>query len=74
MDITILADCIDNYAGWVDKIMNETSTTPTDSFLHSYNAPIGVLGQIMSWNYPVMMLPWKLGPALACGKFRTSVY
>ncbi|CAF3862766.1 unnamed protein product [Rotaria sp. Silwood1] len=66
MDITISADCIDYYAGLVDKIMNKTSTTPTDSFLHSYNSPIGVLGQIISWNYPIMMLAFKLGPALAC--------
>ncbi|CAF4770373.1 unnamed protein product [Rotaria socialis] len=45
MDITISADCIDYYAGLVDKIMNETSETRTGSFVHYYHAPIGVIGQ-----------------------------
>ncbi|CAF4580403.1 unnamed protein product, partial [Didymodactylos carnosus] len=72
LDIIVSADCIDYYAGLVDKIMNTTSTTPTDSFLQSYYDPIGgVFGQIISWSYPIMLLAWKLGPALACGKFRT---
>nr|ABU97475.1 aldehyde dehydrogenase [Suidasia medanensis] len=55
------------YAGWADKIHGKT--VPADGKVFSYTKiePVGVCGQIIPWNYPIPMLAWKLGPALACG-------
>ncbi len=55
------------YAGWADKI--EGRTIPVDGSFLSYTLrqPVGVVGQIIPWNFPLLMLAWKWGPALACG-------
>ncbi|KAF6841072.1 putative aldehyde dehydrogenase [Colletotrichum musicola] len=55
------------YAGWADKIHGETIPTTPLKFAYTLRQPIGVCGQIIPWNYPLMMAAWKLGPALACG-------
>ncbi|CAG8511684.1 10939_t:CDS:2 [Ambispora gerdemannii] len=65
-----LAACIDTiryYAGWADKIHGKVIETSHDRFCYTRHEPIGVVGQIIPWNYPLVMLAWKLGPALACG-------
>ncbi|CAF2047637.1 unnamed protein product [Rotaria magnacalcarata] len=66
-DIYSSADCIEYYAGWVDKIVGETIPGAHDQLIFTRHEPIGVCGQIIPWNYPIMMMAWKLGPALACG-------
>ncbi|CAF2571897.1 unnamed protein product [Rotaria sp. Silwood2] len=66
-DIFASADCIEYYAGWVDKITGETIPGAHDQVIFTRHEPIGVCGQIIPWNYPIMMMAWKLGPALACG-------
>ncbi|CAF3303480.1 unnamed protein product [Rotaria socialis] len=66
-DIYASADCIEYYAGWVDKIVGETIPGAHDQLIFTRHEPIGVCGQIIPWNYPIMMMAWKLGPALACG-------
>lgn len=55
------------YAGWADKIHGKT--IPADGPVVSYTQiePVGVCGQIIPWNYPVLMLAWKWAPALASG-------
>lgn len=55
------------YAGWADKIHG--STIPTDGNLMTYTRkePIGIVGQITTWDWPIAMLTWKWGPALAAG-------
>ncbi|XP_010928603.1 aldehyde dehydrogenase family 2 member B7, mitochondrial isoform X1 [Elaeis guineensis] len=55
------------YAGWADKIHG--LTVPADGPYHVQvlHEPIGVAGQIIPWNFPLMMFAWKVGPALACG-------
>ncbi len=55
------------YAGFADKI--EGSTLPVRGNFLSYTLrqPVGVVGQIIPWNFPLLMLAWKWGPALACG-------
>ncbi len=55
------------YAGWADKI--EGRTVPVRGIFLSYTLrqPVGVVGQIIPWNFPLLMLAWKWGPALACG-------
>ncbi|CAJ2500214.1 Uu.00g030670.m01.CDS01 [Anthostomella pinea] len=55
------------YGGWSDKIYGQTIETSDAKFAYTRHEPIGVCGQIIPWNYPVMMAAWKIGPALACG-------
>lgn len=66
-DIEASIDTIRYYAGWCDKIFGDT--IPTDGNLVSLTRkePVGVVGQIIPWNYPFLMLAWKWGPALATG-------
>lgn len=54
------------YAGWADKIHGQTISLP-NKFAYTLREPIGVVAQIIPWNYPLSMATWKLGPALACG-------
>ncbi|KAL8548876.1 hypothetical protein ACS0TY_007950 [Phlomoides rotata] len=55
------------YAGWADKIHG--LTVPADGPYHVqvFHEPIGVAGQIIPWNFPLLMFSWKVGPTLACG-------
>ncbi|KAI7845087.1 hypothetical protein COHA_001452 [Chlorella ohadii] len=58
------------FAGWADKLHGKT--IPTDSafgkfFAYTLHEPIGVVGQIIPWNFPLLMLAWKVAPALAAG-------
>ncbi|KAK2704470.1 hypothetical protein QYM36_016762 [Artemia franciscana] len=55
------------YAGWADK--NHGKTIPIDGnyFAYTRHEPVGVCGQIIPWNFPLLMQSWKLGPALAAG-------
>lgn len=56
-----------NFAGWADKIHG--LTVPADGPYHvqTLHEPVGVAGQIIPWNFPLLMYAWKIGPALACG-------
>ncbi|KAI5808561.1 aldehyde dehydrogenase [Peziza echinospora] len=54
------------YAGWADKIYGRTIDVGPQKLAYTLHQPIGVCGQIIPWNYP-MMAAWKLGPALATG-------
>lgn len=55
------------YSGWADKTFGQTISTTPAKFAYTIRQPIGVVGQIIPWNYPLSMACWKLGPALACG-------
>ncbi|KAK9902186.1 hypothetical protein WJX75_007160 [Coccomyxa subellipsoidea] len=55
------------YAGWADKIHGLTIPTAGNMQAHTYREPLGVIGQIIPWNFPILMQAWKLGPALAGG-------
>uniref|UniRef100_A0A0B7AFI5 Omega-crystallin n=1 Tax=Arion vulgaris TaxID=1028688 RepID=A0A0B7AFI5_9EUPU len=55
------------FAGWCDKICGKTIPVDGNYFTYTRHEPVGVCGQIIPWNYPIVMLSWKLGPALACG-------
>ena len=55
------------YAGFADKLYGQTIPTGPNKFAYTIRQPVGVCGQIIPWNYPLSMLSWKLGPALACG-------
>lgn len=65
-DVTISIMTLQYYAGWTDKFFGDT--IPAGGFISmTRKEPIGVVGQIIPWNYPLLMLSWKWGPALAVG-------
>ena len=66
-DIPAAIDCFEYYAGWSDKLHGETVPVRAPAFTYLVRQPLGVVGQIIPWNFPVMMAAWKLAPALACG-------
>jgi phenylacetaldehyde dehydrogenase len=69
-DIPLAADLFHYMAGWATKIEGNTiSMSIPDATFHSYTLrePVGVVGQIIPWNFPLLMAAWKLGPALAAG-------
>lgn len=90
-DMSMAIDTIKYYAGWADKIQGKVIETTEGKLAYTRHEPIGVVGQIVAWNFPrtslplcsmspyqdaeerydmvtpVMLMCWKLGPALACG-------
>lgn len=66
-DIAAAAETFRCYAGWVTKIYGETNPSDPEFFNCTLREPVGVCGQIIPWNFPLLMAAWKLGPALACG-------
>ncbi|CAI9092886.1 OLC1v1028246C2 [Oldenlandia corymbosa var. corymbosa] len=67
VEVPMFARLMRYYAGWADKIHG--MTIPADGPFHvqTLHEPIGVCGQIIPWNFPLLMYAWKVGPALACG-------
>lgn len=55
------------YAGWADKITGQTIEVGKQKVVYTVQEPYGVCGQIIPWNYPILMWAWKVGPALAAG-------
>jgi acyl-CoA reductase-like NAD-dependent aldehyde dehydrogenase len=66
-DVAGTAMVLRYYAGWPSKIHGETNPTEQRFLSYTVREPVGVCGQIIPWNYPLLMASWKLGPALACG-------
>ncbi|ELU41784.1 NAD-aldehyde dehydrogenase [Rhizoctonia solani AG-1 IA] len=67
-DIVESVGCLRYYAGWADKNHGQTIEVNDDTKMaYTRHEPIGVCGQIIPWNYPIMMWAWKTAPALACG-------
>lgn len=66
-DVPLAIDCLRYYAGWADKITGDTVPVRGDYFCYTRREPIGVCGQIIPWNFPILMVAWKWGPALATG-------
>jgi aldehyde dehydrogenase (NAD+) len=66
-DVPLTAACYRYYAGWADKIAGQTLPVAGPYFCYTRHEPIGVVGQIIPWNFPLLMQAWKWGPALACG-------
>ena len=67
VDIPSAAGTFRYYAGWVDKSYGQTIPSDPSFFNFTLREPVGVCGQIIPWNFPLLMAAWKLGPALACG-------
>ncbi|XP_047349359.1 aldehyde dehydrogenase 1A1 [Vespa velutina] len=66
-DIKFSIDVLRYYAGWSDKIHGQTIPADGSSIVFTRKEPVGVVGQIIPWNYPFMMLAWKFAMALAAG-------
>src|SRR5215468_4123806 len=67
VDIAASADTFRYYGGWVNKTYGETNPSDPAFFNFTLREPVGVCGQIIAWNFPLLLAAWKLGPALACG-------
>src|SRR5213080_3976487 len=66
-DLPLTIKCYRYYAGWADKIHGKTIPVEGDYFCYTRHEPVGVVGQIIPWNFPLLMQAWKWGPALATG-------
>ena len=66
-DLPLTIACYRYYAGWADKIQGKTIPVNGNYFCYTKHEPVGVVGQIIPWNFPLLMQAWKLGPALATG-------
>ena len=67
VDMPMVVDVLRYYAGWATKISGETVNTFETAFTYTLREPVGVVGLIIPWNFPLLLASWKLGPALACG-------
>jgi acyl-CoA reductase-like NAD-dependent aldehyde dehydrogenase len=67
IDIPAAARCITWFAEAIDKIYDEVAPTGHDALALVTREPVGVVGAIVPWNFPLLMASWKLGPALAAG-------
>ncbi|SZF05453.1 unnamed protein product [Blumeria hordei] len=66
-DLQIVTGTLRYYGGWADKIDGKVIDVNTDTFSYTKHEPIGVCGQIIPWNFPLIMLAMKIGPAIATG-------
>lgn len=66
-DVVQAAAVFRYYGGWADKVEGKTIEVNPSKFAYTVHEPIGAVGCIIPWNFPLLMLSWKLGPALATG-------
>jgi aldehyde dehydrogenase (NAD+) len=67
VDIPMAAECFQYYGGWATKIHGETIPVSGDFLNYTLREPLGVVGGIIPWNFPLVMAAWKVAPALATG-------
>src|SRR6202789_3516167 len=66
-DINDAATCFEYYGGLATKVVGYVNPVPDNAMSLSLKEPVGVAGQIIPWNYPLLMAAWKLAPAIAAG-------
>ena len=66
-DMADVATCFEYYGGLATKVSGHVNPVPDNALSLSLKEPVGVAGQIIPWNYPLLMAAWKLAPALAAG-------
>src|SRR5262249_25783748 len=66
-DLPLTVKCYRYYGGWAAKFHRKTIPLEGPYFCYTRHEPVGVVGQIIPWNFPLLMQAWKWGPALACG-------
>ena len=64
MDLPAAIDCLEYYAGWADKICGDVVPARNDALTFVKRVPVGVVGVIVPWNFPLMNAIWKIAPAL----------
>jgi aldehyde dehydrogenase (NAD+) len=67
IDIRQAVDALRYYAGWTTKLEGDTIPVRGNLFNYTLREPVGVVGAIIPWNFPLLMAVWKVAPALACG-------
>jgi len=67
IDVSLSSGCLRYYGGWADKIHGKVIDTDPETFNYTIHEPVGVCGQIIPWNFPLLMWAWKIGPAIATG-------
>ncbi len=67
VDVAATVGCYRYFAGWADKVQGKTIPIDGDFFCYTRHEAVGVVGQIIPWNFPMLMQAWKLAPALATG-------
>src|SRR5260370_35733647 len=66
-DIADAATCFEYYAGLANKVLGHVNPVPANALSFTLREPVGVAGQIIPWNYPLVMASWKLAPGIAAG-------
>jgi betaine-aldehyde dehydrogenase len=66
-DVADVATCFEYYGGLATKVLGYVNPVPDNALSLTLKEPVGVAGQIIPWNYPLLMAAWKLAPALAAG-------
>src|ERR1700694_1609173 len=66
-DIADVATCFEYYGGLANKVLGHVNPVPANALSFTLKEPVGVAGQIIPWNYPLLMAAWKLALALAAG-------
>jgi len=67
VDIDMVARCFHYFSGWSTKIVGDTTPVNPSLFTYTLREPVGVVGAIIPWNFPMIMVGWKAAPALAAG-------
>lgn len=67
VDAPYCADCLQYYAEFADKLVDEIAPSGPNDLIQIRREPLGVIGAIIPWNYPLIITSWKLGPALVAG-------
>jgi acyl-CoA reductase-like NAD-dependent aldehyde dehydrogenase len=67
IDVPMVANCFHYFAGWATKLAGETLPVHPAFFTFTLREPLGVIGAIIPWNFPMIMVGWKAAPALAAG-------
>ena len=67
IDIPMVAGCFHYFSGWASKLTGETTNVSPAFFTYTLREPLGVVGAIIPWNFPMIMVGWKAAPALAAG-------
>jgi len=67
IELSLALEVLRYYAGWATKVTGETLPSRPNAFLYTLREPVGVVGAITPWNFPLLLSMWKYGPALATG-------
>jgi acyl-CoA reductase-like NAD-dependent aldehyde dehydrogenase len=67
IEVPFVAELLRYYAGWADKLQGDTIPARPGFLCYTLRQPVGVVGMIVPWNFPLLLTTWKLAPALATG-------